>query len=118
MPKYQDSIRGYGHPIHKKYNYICQYCGFDGRPFPCWLQLTIDHVIPRSCGGSDNDDNKVTACQACNSITSRMKFKRGMSFQDVLKAKRERIIERQKDFFEFWRNEVAPEYLKRWNTDS
>lgn len=29
--------------------------------------LTLDHVIPRSAGGSDRPDNLVTACWTCNS---------------------------------------------------
>ncbi len=37
----------------------CQYCG-SGR------DLTIDHVIPKSRGGSDSWDNLVAACNKCN----------------------------------------------------
>jgi 5-methylcytosine-specific restriction endonuclease McrA len=37
----------------------CVYCGSS-------QQLTIDHVIPRSAGGSDNWENLVTACRSCN----------------------------------------------------
>ena len=39
--------------------YRCQYCGDHAR-------LTIDHVIPRSRGGSSQWDNIVTACAPCN----------------------------------------------------
>lgn len=37
----------------------CQYCG-SGK------KLTIDHVIPRSKGGTHTWDNVVTACEPCN----------------------------------------------------
>ena len=38
----------------------CQYCGFRGEP------LSIDHVLPRSRGGSDSWENVATACLPCN----------------------------------------------------
>lgn len=42
--------------------YTCQYChGTPGRS-----ELTVDHVLPRSRGGSHGWDNLVTACQTCN----------------------------------------------------
>jgi 5-methylcytosine-specific restriction endonuclease McrA len=37
----------------------CRYCGSDQR-------LSIDHLIPRSRGGSDRADNLVVACMPCN----------------------------------------------------
>ncbi|TNE68419.1 HNH endonuclease [bacterium] len=37
----------------------CQYCGRKD-------DLTIDHVIPRSRGGSDEWDNLVACCSSCN----------------------------------------------------
>ncbi len=37
----------------------CVYCG-------SVHQLTLDHLIPRSRGGTDNPTNLVTACEACN----------------------------------------------------
>lgn len=40
--------------------YTCQYCGVRTS------HLTIDHVIPRSRGGSHTWDNVVAACQPCN----------------------------------------------------
>lgn len=39
--------------------HVCQYCGTGTR-------LTIDHVIPRSRGGTSAWENVVTACAPCN----------------------------------------------------
>lgn len=42
--------------------YTCQYCGESpGRQF-----LTVDHVIPRSRGGTHEWENLATACTRCN----------------------------------------------------
>jgi 5-methylcytosine-specific restriction endonuclease McrA len=37
----------------------CQYCGSN-------RHLTVDHVVPRSKGGTDTWDNLVTSCALCN----------------------------------------------------
>ncbi|MCL4394484.1 MAG: HNH endonuclease [Chloroflexi bacterium] len=42
--------------------YTCQYCGSQ----PGKHELTIDHVIPRSRGGTTTWENVVTACAPCN----------------------------------------------------
>ncbi len=42
----------------------CQYCGAVN------VELTIDHIIPRSMGGSSNWLNVVAACKRCNSRKS------------------------------------------------
>ncbi len=42
--------------------YTCQYCG--GRPNK--QELTIDHVVPRSRGGTTLWENVVAACGPCN----------------------------------------------------
>jgi len=41
---------------------VCQYCG---RHFPSH-QLSLDHVIPRSRGGTSSWENMVCACLECN----------------------------------------------------
>lgn len=38
----------------------CQYCGST-------MDLTIDHVVPRSKGGPSSWENLITACRTCNS---------------------------------------------------
>jgi hypothetical protein len=48
--------------IFKKHNFTCQYCG---RKTP-EIVLELDHIIPRSKGGTDNEDNLTTSCWECN----------------------------------------------------
>lgn len=56
-------------------NFTCRKCNF--RPSTRWSwplggmrtdmrELTVDHVIPASCGGSDEPHNLTTLCRACN----------------------------------------------------
>jgi len=43
-------------------HYRCQYCGKRGGVF----DLTVDHILPASRGGSTSADNLAAACFACN----------------------------------------------------
>lgn len=45
--------------ILRRDSHMCQYCGST-------KHLTIDHVIPRSKGGTHTWDNVVAACATCN----------------------------------------------------
>jgi 5-methylcytosine-specific restriction endonuclease McrA len=47
--------------VLRRDKHTCQYCG-------ATKKLTIDHVIPRSRGGTHTWDNVVIACEKCNSI--------------------------------------------------
>lgn len=38
----------------------CTYCGSDEGPFH------VDHIVPRSRGGTDDEENLTVACQTCN----------------------------------------------------
>lgn len=46
--------------IIRRDGYCCQYCGTKTH------ELTIDHVIPKSRGGTDSWENLVSACKICN----------------------------------------------------
>ncbi len=43
-------------------NFTCQYCGSK----PPDVQLEIDHVMPLSKDGDNNEDNLITSCKKCN----------------------------------------------------
>ena len=45
--------------VKEKWHFKCAYCG-DGN------NLTIDHVVPRSKGGTDFTKNVVCCCSDCN----------------------------------------------------
>ena len=45
--------------VLRRDSHTCQYCGSKKR-------LTLDHVLPRSRGGSHTWDNVVAACEPCN----------------------------------------------------
>jgi len=49
--------------VFRRDHHSCQYCGSS-------KHLTLDHVIPRSKGGTHSWDNVVTACERCNSRKS------------------------------------------------
>jgi len=46
--------------IYARDGFACLYCGNDER-------LTLDHLLPRELGGSNEVENLVTACLTCNS---------------------------------------------------
>ena len=43
-------------------NYTCRYCG---RHAP-EVELHVDHIFPKSGGGSDGKNNLITSCKDCN----------------------------------------------------
>ena len=43
-------------------NFTCRYCGQKAPD----AHLEVDHIIPVSEGGTDDEDNLTTACFACN----------------------------------------------------
>lgn len=45
---------------------LCRYCGRQVTLADGPRQATIDHVVPRSRGGSDKLDNLALACARCN----------------------------------------------------
>jgi 5-methylcytosine-specific restriction endonuclease McrA len=50
--------------LFERDNFKCCFCN---KKFSK-LELTVDHIIPRSKGGGTNWENTVSACKSCNSI--------------------------------------------------
>jgi hypothetical protein len=54
-----EAKRKWRQSIKEKWNHECAYCGSDE-------VLTLDHIVPRSKGGSDRVTNVLCACKKCN----------------------------------------------------
>lgn len=102
------ALGDYGHLVFKRDGFTCVYCGFDGNGFNQWRQLTVDHLRPKRAGGTDAIENLVTACNFCNSATSRMKFAHDQAKEEILALKKEHVKARLKEFHYFWAHRVAP----------
>jgi hypothetical protein len=50
--------------VREKYNFTCGYCGIS--EIDAGSQLEVDHFHPLKHGGTDDWDNLVYACPACN----------------------------------------------------
>ncbi len=48
--------------VARRDHHTCQYCGLQ----PGAVELTIDHIVPRSQGGQSSWTNCVAACATCN----------------------------------------------------
>ena len=63
-PLYQQKLRSF---IFSRSNGKCVYCGAPAQE--------IDHVVPRSSGGTDSTYNLVASCKACNEKKSNLSLK-------------------------------------------
>ncbi len=108
--------------VWKRDEWKCRYCGADLSKWPDWLNLTIDHVIPKNSknragskpkGDIESTENKVTACRSCNTMRNQTAYKipSAASFEEQIKIvfeeKKEQILQRRNDFMEFYRAHVA-----------
>jgi hypothetical protein len=50
--------------VRERANYLCEYCHSPERLSPS--RFTLDHIIPKSLGGTDDTDNLALACRRCN----------------------------------------------------
>lgn len=76
------------HYIWERDDYICQYCYKDLLPlYNLWrngkikrkkAELTVDHVLPKSKGGTWEVNNLVTCCEQCNNIKGSYVFKKSI----------------------------------------
>lgn len=48
--------------VFKRDQFVCQYCG----AHPPGAVLHVDHIVPVAGGGTNDEDNLITACDHCN----------------------------------------------------
>ncbi len=50
--------------VRERANYLCEYCHSPERISA--NRFTVDHLLPKSIGGSDDTNNLALACRRCN----------------------------------------------------
>ena len=72
---YQYEVREY---LLEKWNRTCAYCGAKN------VQLEVEHIVPKSKGGSNRESNLAIACGPCNQAKSNRDIKDFLSDQPSL----------------------------------
>ena len=110
MPRYDDALRGYADSTLRRDNYICVYCGLDGKVWPNWLYFSWDHLLPRGHPRRDDPNYIVAACLACNTFANRKVYDvEGKSPAELVSQKRPVVLERREEYRRFWEEHVRPE---------
>ena len=112
IQKNKGTLLGWGRPILERDNFVCKYCGLDGKTdFRIWMQFSIDHVIPKKkSNGANTDNNMVACCRSCNSVTSQMgpqQIPENSTLDEAIKIKRARVAERHREYEYFWKERIA-----------
>jgi hypothetical protein len=107
--------------VFKRDEFACQYCGAT----PPSAILEVDHIDPVANGGTDDLDNLITACFACNRGKSAVPLSvvpqsladkaaevaereaQLAGYQAILRAKRERLEEDVWTVFAHWRGQES-----------
>ena len=85
-----EAKRKWRQSIKENWNYKCAYCGSEEN-------LTLDHITPRTKGGSDRVINVLCACHSCNHSKCHQMWSDWFLSQDFFdKEKLSKIIEWQK----------------------
>lgn len=72
---------------------VCWYCGRSGQYYSTWYKrqpfhdgLHIDHIVPVSCGGTDDLDNLALACPPCNRAKSNLSVPEFYKYLDFARS--------------------------------
>jgi hypothetical protein len=85
-----EARRKWRQSIKEEWDYQCAYCGSEEN-------LTLDHITPRSKGGSDRVTNVLCACKECNNSKGHQMWSDWYLNQDFFTTERlSKIVEWQK----------------------
>ena len=85
-----------GRKILERDNFVCQYCGLDGRAsFENALVMRVDFVKPRAKKGKKEPRNLVACCTPCNTIKGTRVY---ASFDEAKKF----VLERREELRKGW----------------
>lgn len=90
-----------GRKILERDNYVCQYCGLDGRAsFENALIMRVDFVVPRARKGKKEAANLVACCSPCNTI-------KGTKVYPNFDAAKTEVLARREELRKVWQAKTA-----------
>lgn len=90
-----------GRKILERDNYVCQYCGLDGRAnFENALIMRVDFVVPRARKGKKEAANLVACCSPCNTI-------KGTKVYASFDAAKNEVLARREELRKVWLAKTA-----------
>lgn len=90
-----------GRKILERDNYVCQYCGLDGRAsFENALAMRVDFVVPRARKGKKDPSNLVACCTPCNTI-------KGTKVYANFDAAKAHVLARREELRKNWEAKTA-----------
>lgn len=101
--------------ILKRDGFRCHYCGVTA----CGAALEVDHVLPKSKGGTDDPGNLITACVNCNRGKSNIQLDE-LALEPPTPAKALEHAEQIREYLsacaevQHAKNEVLHYLLERW----
>jgi 5-methylcytosine-specific restriction endonuclease McrA len=82
--------------ILERDDYVCQYCGLDGRAsFENALVMRVDFIVPRAKKGKKDPKNLVACCGPCNTIKGTRVY---ASFEEA----KAHVLARREDLRKTW----------------
>ena len=85
-----------GRKILERDNFVCQYCGLDGRAsFENALVMRVDFVVPRAHKGKKEPGNLVACCTPCNTI-------KGTKVYGSFEQAKKHVLERREELRKAW----------------
>jgi 5-methylcytosine-specific restriction endonuclease McrA len=82
--------------ILERDDYVCQYCGLDGRAsFENALVMRVDFIVPRAKKGKKDPKNLVACCGPCNTIKGTRVY---ASFEEA----KVHVLARREDLRKTW----------------
>jgi 5-methylcytosine-specific restriction endonuclease McrA len=90
-----------GRKILERDNYVCQYCGLDGRAsFENALAMRVDFIVPRAKKGKKAPANLVACCTPCNTI-------KGTRVYPSFDAAKADVLARREELRKSWQTKTA-----------